>query len=230
MGSSPKISAPEKGSPEINLSIKELGSMPVASYNVKLKYNSKILKPKSIVTKGTLSENWKTSMKELDDGRLEITGDHSSYLKGDGVLCKVLFDVIGSKGEESILAFEDFKINGAIPVKTENGSVKITDNVSRVLEEKGIPSEYVLEQNYPNPFNPSTTIHYAIVNDAYVSLAVYDALGRLAAMLENGNQKSGYHEVVFDAKKFTSGVYYYVLRISNRDIDKILTRKMILIK
>lgn len=102
-----------------------------------------------------------------------------------------------------------------------------TDFVSGAITDK---DNFILFQNYPNPFNPTTAIHYFLLNEANVSLKIYDGLGREVRTLEKGNKKAGYHEVIFNASGYTSGVYYYVLRISNKDGGKILTKKMILLK
>ncbi len=78
-----------------------------------------------------------------------------------------------------------------------------------------VAGNYVLEQNYPNPFNPSTIIKYSLPKSGFVSIKVYDILGRETATLVNKNESAGYHTVVFDMRKtinreqLTSGVYFY---------------------
>lgn len=85
---------------------------------------------------------------------------------------------------------------------------------------------YGLSQNYPNPFNPSTVINYTIGEEGFVTLKIYDALGREAAELVNGKQRAGTHSVTFDASGLTSGIYFYTITTENfRE-----TRKMILLK
>ncbi len=85
---------------------------------------------------------------------------------------------------------------------------------------------YRLEQNYPNPFNPTTSISYSLKRDGFVSLKVYDILGKEVADLVNQNQKEGYHSVNFDAAKLPSGVYIYSIKAGEFTASK----KMILIK
>jgi len=59
------------------------------------------------------------------------------------------------------------------------------------------------------PFNPSTTIRYGLPHRAAVEPAVYNSLGRLVALLQKGEQETGYHEVRFDKSGLSSGVYFY---------------------
>ncbi len=77
------------------------------------------------------------------------------------------------------------------------------------------PVGYSLEQNYPNPFNPTTTIKYSLPFDSYVKIVVYNSIRREVKVLEDGNQSSGYHDVVFNAAGLSSGVYFYRLQAGN---------------
>jgi hypothetical protein len=71
----------------------------------------------------------------------------------------------------------------------------------------GLPEQFSLSQNYPNPFNPSTTIRYALPQRSQVILTVFNTLGQQIALLQNGEQEAGYHEVKFDGNGLSSGVY-----------------------
>lgn len=68
-----------------------------------------------------------------------------------------------------------------------------------------------LNQNFPNPFNPSTKISFSIANEGFVSLKVYDMVGREVMTLISGNKTAGSHSVEFNASNLTSGVYFYKL-------------------
>ncbi len=108
-----------------------------------------------------------------------------------------------------------------------NGSPMQDDVVSDVFKQgNSIPEEYFLYQNYPNPFNPTTTIKYSILHQSYVTLKIFDILGRQIELLVNEIQSSGNYEFKFDAKILSSGVYYYQLK-SNSFIQ---TRKMVILK
>ncbi|HOV99197.1 MAG TPA: T9SS type A sorting domain-containing protein [Bacteroidota bacterium] len=71
---------------------------------------------------------------------------------------------------------------------------------------------FVLKQNYPNPFNPTTHIDYKLPTRSFVSLKVYDLLGREIKTLINEQQSEGEHSVSFDAANLPSGVYFYCLQ------------------
>ncbi len=90
----------------------------------------------------------------------------------------------------------------------------------------GIPADFYLHQNYPNPFNPSTTIQYGLPRDVEVQIDIYNVLGQRVAMLVDGLVKAGNHEVVFNADRFASGVYFYVMRAG----DQVFKQKMLLMK
>ena len=86
--------------------------------------------------------------------------------------------------------------------------------------------EYSLSQNYPNPFNPVTTINYQIPKDGFVSLKVYDILGKEIVTLVNSDKVQGRYTVEFDGSRFASGMYIYRLQSG----DFVETRKMMLLK
>ncbi len=88
------------------------------------------------------------------------------------------------------------------------------------------PEAYVLLQNYPNPFNPSTTITFNVPQRDFVTLKVYNSAGLEVATLVNGNIQSGIHNISFDSRNLSSGVYFYTLSTS----DFRETKKMVLLK
>jgi gingipain R len=102
----------------------------------------------------------------------------------------------------------------------------IQDIITNVNFTSEIPTQYELAQNYPNPFNPSTMIKFGLPNSGFVTLKVYDALGKEVAQLVNGNLNAGTYNIDFNAQGLSSGVYFY--RISAGDFTEI--RKMVLMK
>jgi hypothetical protein len=91
-----------------------------------------------------------------------------------------------------------------------------------------LQSEFTLNQNYPNPFNPSTNIQYAISSTQFVTLKVYDILGREVAILVNEEKPAGTYNVEFRMQnlELSSGIYFYKLQAG----DFVETKKMILLK
>ena len=93
-----------------------------------------------------------------------------------------------------------------------------------------LPAATALFQNYPNPFNPGTTISFTIPHSSFVSVKVYDVLGREVATLFRGEQGAGVHEVEFDGSILASGVYYYELTTTSARDKSTQIRKMLLVK
>jgi hypothetical protein len=101
-----------------------------------------------------------------------------------------------------------------------------TNGITHVELAGEIPSAYTLSQNYPNPFNPSTTIKFALPQQSEVKLNVYSLTGELVATLINSEMNSGWHEINFDSKGLTSGVYIYRIQAGQFGYS----RKMIVMK
>jgi hypothetical protein len=96
-----------------------------------------------------------------------------------------------------------------------------------------VPREYSLGQNYPNPFNPRTHVHFSIANSGFVTLKVYDVLGREVATLVNETKVPGEYSVGWDASQMTSGVYFYHLDVREAGEMRVVysrVLKMILIR
>jgi hypothetical protein len=91
------------------------------------------------------------------------------------------------------------------------------------------PEAFSLSQNYPNPFNPATTIRFELPVAGRVSLVVFDLLGReVKTLIDNEELTDGGHEVTFDARSLSSGVYFYRIMINNGQFHQI--KKMMLLK
>ena len=89
--------------------------------------------------------------------------------------------------------FEYFILNGNVEIET--------------------PAKFTLKQNYPNPFNPLTKIDFDLPEKGFVTLIVYDILGREMVSLLNEIKEAGYHTVEFNAGEFNSGIYIYRLTV-----------------
>ena len=89
-----------------------------------------------------------------------------------------------------------------------------------------IPVKFELKQNYPNPFNPVTHLEFGISNSGFISLKIYDMMGKEIALLVNEKKNPGTYEVEFDGSSLSSGVYFYTLSADNFTE----TKSMILLK
>jgi hypothetical protein len=89
---------------------------------------------------------------------------------------------------------------------------------------ESLPSKFRLGQNYPNPFNPATTLDFDLPSDEFVSLKIFDVLGREVQTLVSEIKKAGSYNVAFDASKLASGVYVYKLQAGSF----VATKKMLL--
>ena len=100
------------------------------------------------------------------------------------------------------------------------------------LERKTVvPATFILHQNFPNPFNPITTLRYDLPGQAYVTLSIFDMLGREIFQLMNTTQEAGFKSVQWDAtdsmgRAVSAGVYLYQIQAG----EFVQTKKMVLLK
>jgi len=100
----------------------------------------------------------------------------------------------------------------------------LNNNLATSLEVNSQSPELILHQNYPNPFDQRTTIAYQLAEPDYVTLKIYDNLGREIAILEDGRKIAGKHSVLFDADNYRGQELFYRLKVGN---DIVKTKKMI---
>jgi beta-xylosidase len=120
-----------------------------------------------------------------------VNGQHDVYLKFIGTGADVLFQI------KHIY----FKAEGDT---TTTSLIYPTESV--------MPQRFGLKQNYPNPFNQSTRIGFKIPEKSFVSIQVFDLLGREITELAGKEYAEGEHAIIFDALDLSSGIYYYTLR------------------
>lgn len=88
------------------------------------------------------------------------------------------------------------------------------------------PVNYSLSQNYPNPFNPTTKINFNLAKNGFVTLKVYNILGKEVAKLVSGNYNAGSYSIDFNANKLSSGAYFYSIEVNGfKDIKKMMLVK-----
>ncbi len=113
---------------------------------------------------------------------------------------------------------------------SNNGHFRV-GSVTDVSDENIIPTKFEVEQNYPNPFNPSTTIKFSLPQTEYVTIKVYNILGKEIAVLANGQFNAGAHSIIWNGKdsngiNAATGIYLYRVVAGNN----IITKKMLLLK
>jgi hypothetical protein len=89
-----------------------------------------------------------------------------------------------------------------------------------------IPMDYALSQNYPNPFNPSTTIEFQLPSAQFVTLTIFDILGKEVKKIVAQELLTGQHVVSWNATENPSGIYFYRLTAGGYT----QTRKLLLLK
>ena len=96
------------------------------------------------------------------------------------------------------------------------------------IENNTLPDKFELKQNYPNPFNPETSIEYKVGSIEFVSLKIYDVIGKEVVTLVNELQRPGIYSVRLSAIDYqlSSGIYFYKLIAGNFS----QTKKMLLLK
>jgi photosystem II stability/assembly factor-like uncharacterized protein len=98
-------------------------------------------------------------------------------------------------------------------------------------ESSSVPSENALMQNYPNPLNPTTTIQYQLPDAGFVTLKVFDMLGREVAVLVKSERSAGHYSVQWDASAMPSGMYCYQMTVRGvKSGSFVQTRRMVLLK
>jgi hypothetical protein len=104
----------------------------------------------------------------------------------------------------------------------------VTVSINNQFE--NMASDYKLFQNYPNPFNPSTVISYSLPGNSFVSLKIYNILGKEIASLVNSVQRRGSHDITFNTNNMnlSSGVYLYTLIATEINTNKVFKESKVM--
>jgi hypothetical protein len=159
-----------------------------------------------------------------------------NYLRNDGVTYrKGGIAYTGTFGESEI---EGKVVYLSIAAETISPASQMNSLMMKVLEyfdvatsvsenqEEFLLTQSYLEQNYPNPFNPETNINFKLSSNERVSIKVYDVLGREVAILLNDVKPAGSYQLTWDARNFSSGIYFVRMKAGNF-LD---TKSMLLLK
>lgn len=174
---------------------------------------------------GTSTNDFAKAFKLNRSGALQWGGSiitPGAYNAKKGRLSVVLNPANGM----SILAWQDNRNDvGGIYAQNINNDGSF-GNATGIISFGEIPSKYSLSQNYPNPFNPITKIKFEIAKSGFVTLKVYDLLGREIMSLVNQNMNAGVYEYSLSAASLTSGMYFYKLESGSfSDVKKMMIIK-----
>jgi hypothetical protein len=158
------------------------------------------------------------------------TGQFRIYLNRNGQLDQTPSWQYDSPNVGTALAFGDINRDGHVDlIIGVSGQPCVSAFYSQLVTgvgEQRMPVEFALRQNYPNPFNPSTRIRFQLSTTSFVTLRVFDVMGREVATLVNEERKAGSYERVFDGNTLAGGVYFYRLVAGGF----VATNKMVLLK
>jgi hypothetical protein len=184
-----------------------------------------------IVNTGTANQVISIDMDTLGDGHNYYiysftggrdNGDFSQYISINGY--GPSRNHWGPYEELSDLPADSYPIEDEIRFTSPGRSVQMI--MIEGEKDKASLEDIYLYQNYPNPFNSSTHIRYKLQASVFVTLKVYDVLGKEVITLVNDRQTAGNHSVQFNASRFASGVYFYRLETETYHD----TRKLLLLK
>ena len=155
------------------------------------------------------------------DRRYQVNSGPFNLAVGDTQ--EVVYAIMMARGTDNLNSITKLKELAAnVQDFYDNEFVEILNTKQTVA-----PTGFTLYQNYPNPFNPKTTIEYEVPEKSFVTIKIYDILGREEQTLVNNEEKVRWrHKVVFDASSFASGVYFYRMQAGSFT----QTKKMMVLK
>ncbi len=193
-----------------------------------------------------LSFWYKHNIEILDNAYVDVSNDNGVTWQSakfyNGVQSnwtREMLDITSLAGASATLKIRFSLVsNGAV---TSDGiyvdNIKLagyTNAPTGIISNTEVPAKFSLSQNYPNPFNPGTVIKYNLASGNFVSLKVYDILGKEMITLVNERQNAGSYSISFNSSNLSSGLYYYRIVAgdgSNNSAQGFVdTKKMLLIK
>jgi len=164
----------------------------------------------------------------IKKNELALAGGNSVYYGA------TMYDLTGDGKEELIINLDN--------VRENNGGLRLFSYiykpnfiVSVDNEQNTLPKEFSLSSNYPNPFNPQTNIKFEISENSFVSIKVYNILGKEITTLVEKEQTPGSYQISWEAKDnegnlLPSGVYLIRLFANGKSVSYTKTIKAILLK
>lgn len=165
----------------------------------------------------------------VNDTAFSLSGNYSVTVNGGmfkalNLLGISVADVIPT-GKPEFKALTEFVSNFETLNYVSQGrinDVTITGSGNEISQVNG----YRLYENYPNPFNAETMIKYSLPKSGYVSIKVYDIMGRELLTLISQEQKAGEYSIRFNGNNLSTGIYFY--RMETNGFSQ--TKKFVLVK
>jgi hypothetical protein len=164
----------------------------------------------------TGSRNWNGIYTDIP-----VMGDDGNkYSEG---YCKI--------GDEPEFKFYDANNDALISLESSNVSPWASNGItfmtlSATSIDINFPNNTIIHGAYPNPFNPISTINYSLDKNYYIELSIHNVNGEKIETLYNGYKNAGFHEIMWNAEHYSSGMYFFTFSTP----DGIHTHKLLLIK
>jgi hypothetical protein len=170
-----------------------------------------------------------------------VSADSSGYtvagfstLFGNNYFWRGLYATNNYGATWTYLGLDSISVRGLVSYGDTTYAYTYADGLFKVRSTLGVssvgvitlPASFGLEQNYPNPFNPTTNVRFTIGETRFVSVKIYDVLGREVTTLVNEKMNPGSYNVAWNGGNPSSGVYFYQLRTGSF----VETKKMVLMK
>jgi photosystem II stability/assembly factor-like uncharacterized protein len=163
--------------------------------------------------------------------QMVVNSEGKVFLGGNGVFCSTdkgntWTSVVSGLGGTNVTSLS-ISNSGYLFAGTANGVYRSVQSTTSVMNWVPVmPVSTSLSHNYPNPFNPTTTIYFAIRSQSFVSLKVFDLIGREVATIISEEMPAGNYSRQWNAVKMSSGVYFYRLQAGSYSE----TKKLVLLK
>ena len=215
------------------LNVKDKGTIPVAILGT-ADFDVMNIDPVSLLFEGVAPIRW-----AVEDEATPVAGEQCDCttegpdgfddltLKFDAQEVVAAIGLVNN-GDELVLTITGNLLDGTPIEGSDCVIIKSKDKLGKQLvsNSSNVPEEYALFENYPNPFNPSTTIKFALPEQSFIKLDVYNSLGQKVTTLVSEELVAGTYSFNWDATKLPSGVYIYNIQTKNF-VD---VKKMMLIK
>lgn len=178
----------------------------------------------AVVSKNMVNLEWATATEINNYGfEVEKSADKTNWNK---------IGFVNGNGNSNSVKYYSYSDKDNTTNSTVYYRLKQLDNnggyeYSNVVEANiNMPVKFELGQNFPNPFNPTTKINYSIPEASSVKLTIYNAIGQVVNVINDGFKSAGSYTLEVDGSRFNSGVYFYKLEAGNNT----QIRKMVLVK